>query len=321
MSNAASNEPTTKIAMKTKSLTLLALCCAVSVHAGPRTSANYSVATDTADSGGARATSSAYTHDGSLGGVVGVSTVATPAETAKHGYLGQLYEVTGLALSSADPEFDEGTTLQLAAWHSLDDASFLALPATAVLWSTEGTFPLTVNTTTGLATATAVYQDTDTTVTATQGEIPHQLTAELDLTVLNTLPDNFGSYANDTLKDNWQVLHFGQDNTDAAPLKDPDGDGQNNRFEFTAGLIPTDPLSRFLLRVEPVAGQPAQKRLVFSPRFTDRTYEIFTSTTLLGDSWSALTGGIVSDNGNERTVIDPAASEGKKFYRVQVTKP
>ena len=40
--------------MKTKSLILFTLACAVSVHAGPRTSANYSVATDTADSGGTR---------------------------------------------------------------------------------------------------------------------------------------------------------------------------------------------------------------------------------------------------------------------------
>jgi hypothetical protein len=225
-------------------------------------------------------------------------------------------------LSSGAPELDEGTTLQLAAWHSLDDATFLALPASAVDWLPDGTFPLTVNSTTGLATATAVYQDTATTVSATQGEIPHQLTAELDLTVLNTLPDNYGSYANDTLDDDWQYGYFGAPpNTNADPLMDPDGDGQDNRFEFTAGLIPTDPLSRFLLRVEPVAGEPEQKRLVFSPLVTGRDYSILTSTTLLGNSWSALTGGIVSDAGDERSVTDPAASENKKFYRVQVTKP
>ena len=37
-----------------------------------------------------------------------------------------------------------------------------------------------------------------------------------------------------------------------------------------AGLDPTNPLSMFLLRIEPVAGQPTHKRLIFSPRFPDR---------------------------------------------------
>lgn len=292
------------------------------LYAGPRTSANYSVNTDTTDAGGTRSTSTAYTHDGSLGGVVGVSTVATPAETAKHGYIGQLYEVTGLALSSAAPALDEGTTLQLAAWHSLDDATLLALPATAVDWIPDGNSPLTLNATTGIATAVAVYEDTDTTVSATQGAIPNQLTAELDLTVRDTLPDNYPGYDGDLLDDDWQYGYFGAPpNLNAGPLMDPDGDGQNNRFEFTAGIDPTDPLSRFLLRVEPVAGEPAQKRLVFSPLVTGRNYDILTSTTLLGDTWTALTGGIVSDAGEERTVTDPEATEGRKFYRLQVTKP
>jgi hypothetical protein len=312
-----SNTPFRSIA-----LPALLLASAMAVHAGPRSSANYTLATDTTDAGGSHATSSAYTHDGSVGGVVGISAVSTPAETAKHGYLDQLYEVAGLHLSSNPPAVvDEETTAQLAAWHLLEDASFLALPATAVLWHPNGSFPLTIIDTTGLATAAAVYRDTDTTVTATQGEIPHQLTAELNLTVHDIDPDNFGSYAGDGIDDSWQKDHFGLENPNAAPLMDPDGDTQNNRFEFTAGLIPTDPLSRFLLRIYPVAGQPTQKRLIFSPRFDDRTYDILTSTTLLGGAWSALTGGIVSDNDTERTVIDPDTGEGAKFYRVQVVKP
>jgi hypothetical protein len=308
--------------MKTNHLIMLTIACTASVQGAPRTSANYSVATDTTDAAGLRAVSASYTHDGSLGGVAGISTVATPAETAKAGYLGQLYEVTGLALSSGAeaPEFDEGTTLQLAAWHTLDDATLLALPASAVTWHKDGSFPLT-DIEAGLATAAAVYQNTATTVSATQGEIPYQLTAELELTVLDILPDNFGSYAGDGLDDDWQYDYFGLNNLDAFPGKDPDGDGQDNRFEFTAGLIPTDPLSRFLLRIEPVAGEPGKKRLVFSPRFNDRTYDILTSTTLAPESWNPLTAGEISDIGEERTVTDTEATEGKKFYRVQVNKP
>jgi hypothetical protein len=163
-----------------------------------------------------------------------------------------------------------------------------------------------------------VYENTSARVQGT-----FQLMSDLfDLTVLNTLPDNYPGYAGDGLDDDWQYGYFGAPpNTNAGPLMDPDGDSQNNRFEFTAGIVPTDPLSRFLLRVEPVAGQPTQKCLVFSPLVTGRNYEILTSTTLLGDSWTALSGGSVSDNGEERSVIDPNADEGRKFYRVEITKP
>jgi hypothetical protein len=288
----------------------------VAVHAGPRSSANYTLATDTTDAGGTRAASAAYTHDGSLGGVGGVSTVAVPAESAKHGYLGQLYEVTGLAVNAIPASIDETATRQLAAWHLLDDASYLAVSANSVAW-TVVTGPLTGISATGLTTAGKVFQDTPATVQGVYGGF----TETLALTVLDSDPDNYGSYAGDELADWWQNQYFGPDNPLAAPGADPDGDTQNNAFEFTAGLIPTDPLSRFLLRVEPVAGQPAQKRLIFSSRFEDRTYDILTSTTLAPDSWSALTGGTVSDNGTERTVTDTTASKTFKFYRVQVTKP
>ncbi len=47
---------------------------------------------------------------------------------------------------------------------------------------------------------------------------------------------------------------------DEAGLRDPDGDGQSNLFEFTAGLAPDDPKSRFVHAVAPVAGQPGQRR-------------------------------------------------------------
>ena len=58
-----------------------------------RTSTDYAVTTDTTDAGGQQATSISYTNHGSVGGIAGISTVASPAETVKHGYIGQLYEV------------------------------------------------------------------------------------------------------------------------------------------------------------------------------------------------------------------------------------
>lgn len=302
--------------MKTQSLILFAISCAVAVQAGPRTSANYSIATETTDGGGNRATSASYTNDGSAGSVAGISTVTSPAETAKAGYCGQLYEVTGLTLGSASPTVNETATVQLNARQALDDATFLAVSATSVAWSVQSG-PLTGVNTSGLATAGTVYQNTAATA---QGAYLGN-TGTVGLTVVNTLPDNYGSYADDGLDDTWQNQYFGLNNPNAAPLMDPDGDSQNNRFEFTAGIVPTDPGSHFDLRVEPVEGQPTQKRLVFRPRWTDRTYNVVTSTTLEASGWAVLTGGIVSDNGTERSVTDTAATAAKKFYRVEINKP
>ena len=71
--------------------------------------------------------------------------------------------------------------------------------------------------------------------------------------LLDNIPDNFGSYAGDGLGDDWQVQYFGQNNPNAGPLRDPNGDGQTNAFEDTAGLVPNDPNSRFTFTIAPRA--------------------------------------------------------------------
>lgn len=69
--------------------------------AGSRASGSYSIPADIADAGGHRATSTSYANDGSAAVVTGVSTVASPAETVKHGYIGQLSEgVTLVSVAS-----------------------------------------------------------------------------------------------------------------------------------------------------------------------------------------------------------------------------
>lgn len=198
----------------------------------------------------------------------------------------------------------------------LDDDSTLAVSTTSVTWSV-ASGPLAGIDANGLATAATVYEDTAATA---QGDFEGN-TGQLGLSVLNTLLDNFGSYAGDGLDDGWQNQYFGLDNPLAAPLLDPDGDGQNNRFEWIAGLIPTDAASRFLLEVEPVPGQPGQKNLVYGPRFEDRSYVVKFSTDLSPGPWGDATVSAPSDDGTERTVTDTAASETKKFYRVEITKP
>ena len=106
--------------MKTHSFILgLAAASAVPVAMA----APYGVPASTLDAGGARATSASYSQSGSVGGIAGVSTAAAPAETAKQGYIGQLYEVAGLQLAASPTTVNEATNRQLAAAQTLDDAT------------------------------------------------------------------------------------------------------------------------------------------------------------------------------------------------------
>ncbi len=300
--------------MKTAALFLALL--ATAAHAGPRTSASYTIATETADAGGRRSTSASYKNDSSTGGVTGISTIASPAETAKQGYIGQLYDVTGLVVNSAALTVNETATLQLAAWQLLDDASLLAVSANSVAWGVVSG-PITGISAAGLATAGTVYQNTAASVQGAFGGF----TGTLNLTVLDTIADNFGSYAGDGIGDDWQVQYFGLNNPNAGPNVDFDGTGQTNLFKYIAGLNPLDVNSRFVLNIAPVSGQPSQKNLIFSPRFSDRTYVVKYRPDLTSGSWTTLTGTTQADNGSERTVTDPSATGPRKFYRIEITKP
>lgn len=295
--------------MQTHAIIFFALLMAIA-HAGPRTSASYSVATDSADAAGRRTTSASYSNDGSVGGITGVSTVASPSEAAKHGYIGQLSEVTAVQLAATPTTLNEAITLQLFATATLDDATTTVLLGSDVNWSVLNG-PIVAISSSGLATAANVYQNTATTV---QGSYLGS-TGTLGLTVLNTGTDDLGIYASDGIPDAWQVQFFGLNNPLAEPTADATGTGQNNLFKYTAGLNPTDPASRFLTTVGTTAGHT----VTLSPRLTDRSYTLQFSTDL--HTWQTLTGAIIQDNGLTRTVTDPDAGSSRKFYRVQVTYP
>jgi len=289
---------------------------AATLHAAPRGSLNYTIPADIADAGGNRTASTDYTHDGSLGGIAGLSTLAAPAGTAKAGYIGQLYEVVGLSLSATPTNVNEGATLQLGAAQLLDDSTVLALAATSVGWSVAAG-PLTAIDAAGEGTAGVVYENTAATAQGTyEGS-----TNQLGLMVLNVNSDDYGTYAGDGLDDDWQNLYFGLDNPNAAPSIDPDADGQDNAFEFIAGLIPTDPMSRFLFHIEGVPAQPTHQKLVFSPRFNDRTYTVEQKSDLTGGTWDPPDLSSTSDTLDERTVTDLNATGTTRFYRVSISKP
>jgi hypothetical protein len=284
--------------------------------AAPRSSTNYAIAVEATNSGGRRVTSANYTNDGSAGLVAGISSVAVPAAIAKHGYVAQLFDVTGLVVNATAASVDENATLQLAAWQLLDDATFFAVTPTAVSWSVVSG-PIAGIDAAGLLTAGSVYQDTPASVQGTLGPF----IGSLNLTVFDTIADNFGLYAGDGLPDNWHVQYFGENNPLAAPGLDPDGDGQTNAFEFTAGLVPTDATSVFRLRIAAVPGQSNHKQLVFHPRLADRGYVVKFKTDLVSGIWQPLPAFTFSDTGPERTVTDLSATGAREFYQVEITRP
>ena len=299
-----------------KTLILSTILLTAAAHAG-RISADYALTAETLDFGGQRTSSADYTIDGSIGAIVGISSEAMTPTVAKHGYIGQLYDLLGyggLIASNSYP--DELGTTQLFMVQNADDGSMVIAPPVGFNLSVvDG--PITRISSTGLVTAGAVYEHTAATVAATS-DLTGQLT--LPLFVQDTIPDNFGTYAGDGIGDDWQFTHFGLDNPLAAPTLDPDGDGQANLFEFTAGLTPTDPQSRFTLRLENVNGQPTHKRLIFSPRFGDRSYVVKAKNSLTSGAWEILGAFDESDNAEERTVTDLDATDASKFYKVEITK-
>jgi len=266
---------------------------------------------------GARNGAGSYTNDGCIGGIAGISTVVSPPETVKAGYLGQLSEVGSLSVTGTPASVNEGGASQLGGAAAMDDDTITALTGSEVAWNAPS-WPVSSISASGLALATNVYQNT-------AGNFSGRYFGVLgsgSLLVLDSLPDNYGTYAGDGLPDSWQNQYFGLDNPNAAPSVDVTGTGQNNLFKCTAGLDPTNPASVFWLRIEVVAGQPNQKRLLFNPRWTDRTYTPMFRTNLVGGAdWTNLLATTVSDNGAERTVTDTNAINNARFYRIQITCP
>ena len=103
------------------------------------------------------------------------------------------------------------------------------------------------------------------------------------------------------------------DNPQAAPGFDADGTGRTNLFKYVAGLNPLDPTSRFALRIEDVAGQPNQRKLIFSPIVAGRTFRD-------SDTPKATPVVVVSQSFAKKYFHGDALG-ARKFYRIEIAKP
>lgn len=117
----------------------------------------------------------------------------------------------------------------------------------------------------------------------------------------------------DGVSDVW-ALHFGV--TNLGPSADPDGDGQDNRFESTAGTHPLDPLSRFgaVAGGEPPGSQT--NVLVSWWGVLGKRYEVTDSRDLL--DWEFFDGPFLGTNGMlsvSDAIFYPPEGEGMMALR------
>ncbi|NQX00132.1 hypothetical protein HQ447_05685, partial [bacterium] len=201
-------------------------------------SQNYSLEHGSLDNGGSLAVSENYVAD--LSSTPG-GAAASANGVNRSGYAGQLADVVAIKVAAAGPTLVERGTRQLVAVLTYDDASLAAPAAGRVSWSVSGSALLSISST-GLATAGSVYQDT----AAAVGAGYLNFSDTLSLVVLNAGTDDFGSYAADGLPDTWQVLYFGESGIQTAAGADPDSDGLSNLQEYAFGLNPSQGSSGML---------------------------------------------------------------------------
>jgi len=138
--------------------------------------------------------------------------------------------------------------------------------------------------------------------------------------VVDTDPDNFGSYAGDSIPDQWQVGYFGIDNTQAVPAADPDSDGGDNYYEYITGTHPSNSTQCFrLVGIALVTGVSTQVDITFGPTQADRDYQVFLCESLTSGVWSALSSYSEFTNAPNRTARDLNANTTSLFYRVEVS--
>ncbi len=97
--------------------------------------------------------------------------------------------------------------------------------------------------------------------------------------------------------------------------------GPRTSTDYTVPADTADALSLFSFSVKPDPDVAGQTQIVFDPIVVGRSYTVMTSPHLGAGSWNPLSGGTTSNDGDERTVTDPAPGETATFYKVKIEKP
>ena len=282
---------------------------------GTRSGGTYSITEETMDIGGLQASSALYSSDASLGGIGGTSSNTSPDVVLKSGYPGQLAEVTNVIVRAEPSSMNEGTAGQLASTAGLDDGTVSALTSGDVQWMSPA-FPLASITPAGAIMSDVVYANTAGAVTGTY----FGMAGSVALVVIDTHPDNFWSYAGDTIPDAWQVAYFGVENSDALAYADPDEDYRDNLNEYVSGTDPDDGLSYFRLWNQRVEGVSTQVDILYYPRLENRTYVVERSASVMDVAWSSSFDYEQSVNSATCTVRDLNIATTSMHHRVSISR-
>ena len=272
---------------------LILIALAAVAHAEP-----VAILSHTVGSGGGRVTSanvSIVSEFGTLGGVVAES--PSNVVVARQGFAGRLYDEAAFSIGAGAQFVAENGTLQATALITTDDNLFASVPGSAVTWLFTNATGQAIVDAAGLISGQPVYESA---LLNLRGEY-HGLSADVGVTVLNTLADNFGLYAGDSVDDDWQVRHFGTGDPLGVASADPDGDGRNNALEFLALTDPRDPASAFRFAIQTARLPSVTVRL--STMEPGRRYVIQSAPTIRGP-WTA---------GEELTSPSPVADVEHRF--------
>ena len=299
------------VRLQCAALTLLAPLAPAQI----RSSANYSIAAETAGVTSGSASSANYkqvSEAGAESAVSGTATAGGTAYVAKHGFTGQLYDVQSVSFTPPQAGLPESGALPLQPRALMTDGTLLTDPR-PFRYVTDRPDISSVSTG-GLLTLGIYYDDVVIPVRASLDTA----SGTMQVTLLDRQPDNWGSYAGDGLPDWWQVEKFGVGNPLAAPGADPDGDTWSNHFEYFASLEPLLAASRFQMNFR-LNGNTGE--ITYGPVMPGSSYKVEWSTDFV--TWTLLSGETPVDAGGFRTEFDPdAVTEGtRRFYRVLVSRP
>ena len=130
-----------------------------------------------------------------------------------------------------------------------------------------------------------------------------------------------GLYAWDGLPNDWQRHFFGENNPQASPLADPDGDHQNNWTEYIAGTDPTNASSRLSFAIFPSLGQTRQSQITFSPCTAGRVYTLLTGTNMNVGAFVPIFASFTNIPAAGGAFAVTNATPRPQFFRLQVGLP